>query len=143
MTPERRNSGDRRKRPTPPLSRYTFVGRRRTRRRDIDSSPYYVDRLGLPLLLVLLTIFLFQILDAVLTLAHLRQGGVELNPAMNFLLTRGEEWFLGVKLGVSALGLLFLGVHKNFPMVRTGLTVIFLIFFGLVAYHCILALQRV
>jgi hypothetical protein len=141
MTPERRIPGDRRKRPTPPLSRYTFVGRRRARRRSDDPSPYYVDQLGARLLLVLCCIFVFQVLDALLTLAHLRRGGIELNPAMSFLLERGEEWFLGVKLGISALGLLFLGIHKNFPMVRTGLTVIFAIFLVLVVYHCVIAFQ--
>jgi hypothetical protein len=143
MTEERRDSGDRRKRPTPPLSRYTFIGRRRARRRNTDPGAYYVDRLGAPLLLVLSAILLFQILDAYLTLAHLRRGGIELNPAMSYLITRGEGWFLSVKLGISVLGLLFLGIHKNFPMVRTGLTVIFVIFLGLVAYHCVLAFQLV
>lgn len=142
MTPDHRVPGDRRRRPTPPISRYAIFGGRRTKRRRIDDpSPYYVDRLGGLIWLALLLIFLFQVLDAHLTLAHLRRGGIELNPIMDYLISQGEGYFIGAKLGVSAIGLLFLGIHKNFPMVRTGLAVLFGIFFGVVGWHCLLALQ--
>ena len=140
MTFARRTSGDRRHCPTPPFSRYLFVGgRRRGRRRGDDPPHYYVDRLGARLWSVLLLIFLFQILDASLTLDHLDRGGVELNPFMSRLISFGEGTFLAVKLGIAALGLLFLGIHKNFPMVRTGLGVLFMIFLGVLGWHCVVA----
>lgn len=100
-----------------------------------------MDRLGSPLWLVLLSIFLFQTLDAFLTLAHLRHGGLELNPLMGSLIERGSTLFVVVKLGISAMGLWFLGVHKNFPMVRPGLAILFALFAGVVGWHCFLALQ--
>jgi hypothetical protein len=140
MTPNRRSSRDRRRRPTPAFSRYLVVGgRRRDRRRADDPASFYVDRLGPELWVVLLAIFLLQILDANLTIAHLRKGGTELNPFMSFLIDRGENLFLGVKLGLSAVGLAFLGVHKNFPMVKRGLAVIFCLFLGVVGWHLIVA----
>lgn len=142
MTPTRRSSVDRRRSPTPAISRYTFTGgRRRERRRVGDPSYYYVDRLGPEIWLVILLIFLFQILDASLTLSHLRRGGTELNPFMDFLIARDENLFLGVKLGLSAIGLLFLGIHKNFPMVKRGLAAIFCLFLGVVGWHLLVVLH--
>lgn len=143
MTTHARRIGfDRRSRPTPLLSRYSLTGGRRlSRRRSDDPAHYYVDRLGGGTWIFLLAIFVFQVLDAYLTLHHLRQGGVELNPLMNELIVRGEGLFLGVKLGVSALGLWFLGAHKSFPLVRPGLAIIFALFLGVVGWHCFLALN--
>lgn len=141
MTPERRTTRDRRRRPTPPISRYLFRGRRKARRRDDDPSYYYADRLGATTWLVILSIFLFQVVDAYMTLSHLRNGAVELNPFMDYLLDQSNDLFLFVKLSVSAVGLLFLGIHRNFPMVRSGLAVIFLLFLGVVGWHCLLALR--
>lgn len=144
MTDTRRQSVDRRRRPTPPISRYTFFkGRRRARRRAEDPPNYYVDRLGGEVWLVLLSIFLFQILDANLTLAHLRRGGEELNPLMRELIVRDQGLFVLVKLGISAVGLGFLGIHKNYPFVRSGLLVLFVLFLGVVGWHCFLALQTI
>jgi hypothetical protein len=142
MTDNRRGQGDRRSRPTPPISRYLFFGGRRMgRRRGSDHPHYYVDRLGARVWLVLLLIFLFQVLDANLTLKHLSHGGIELNPIMGHLISAGEGTFLAVKLGIAAMGLLFLGIHKNFPMVRAGLGTIFIIFLGVVGWHCVLVFR--
>lgn len=135
---------DRRSRPTPPFSRYSFVGgRRRWNRREEDRHHYYVDRLGGTVWLLLVSIFLFQFMDAVMTLAHLRRGGAELNPLMGALIARGDGVFLATKLVVSALGLWFLGIHKNFPFVRQGLTILFLLFLGVVGWHFYLALKMI
>jgi hypothetical protein len=90
---------------------------------------------------VLLSIFLFQVLDANLTIAHLRRGGEELNPIMRALIIHDQRLFLGVKLGISALGLGFLGIHKNYPFVRSGLFVLFVLFLGVIGWHCFLALR--
>ncbi len=143
MTTWNRRAGvDRRSRPTPLLSRHSLWGGRRTSCRRLDDPPnYYVDRLGAGTWLLLLTIFLFQVLDAYLTLAHLQRGGSELNPLMDELIGRSEPMFLVVKLGVSAIGLWFLGAHKQFPLVRPGLALIFVMFLGVVGWHCFLALN--
>jgi hypothetical protein len=139
---KRRLGGDRRRRPTPALSRYTIVGgRRRGPRRTADPQSIYVDRLGWGLASALLVIFVFHILDAVFTLAHIARGGAELNPLMDFFLSRGPGAFLAAKLGIAGVGLLFLGLHGRFPMVRKGVAAIFLIYAGVVCYHFILIWQ--
>ena len=140
----RRIGVDRRRCPTPALSRYSlFGGRRRASRRATDPRSYYVDQLGAPIWFALASIFLFQILDAVLTIAHLRNGGMELNPFMSALLVHGDSTFLGVKLGISAFGLWFLGIHKNFPLVRPGLAILFALFLGVIGWHFFLALRLI
>jgi len=139
-----RSLGDRRSRPTPFISRYAlFGGRRRSRRRASDPRSYYVDRLGEGLWLLLLSIFLLQVLDAYLTLGHLRHGGIELNPVMKALIASGRGLFVAVKLAVAAAGLVFLGIHKNFPMAKPGLVFLFALFLGVVGWHCLLTLQQV
>jgi hypothetical protein len=144
MTLEQRIRPDRRSRPTQPLSRYAlFGGRRRRNRRQGDRRSYYVDHLGAPTWFLLLAIFAFQVLDAFMTLAHIQRGGIELNPVMGALLHHGNGAFLGVKLGVSAAGLWFLGIHKNFPFVKSGLAILFVLFLGVVGWQCFLALRLV
>jgi hypothetical protein len=136
MDAERRIAYDRRARPTPMMSRYTFFGgRRRGGRRAGDTTAIYVDQVGLKAGLVLILIFIFHCLDAGFTLFHLARGGRELNPLMDFYIRIGPGAFLGVKLGLAAIGLSFLGLHKNFPYVRQGILFLFLLYAGVVAYH--------
>lgn len=134
---ELRDLADRRRRPTPMVSRYTlFRGRRRTLpRRSEDGRTGYVDRIHPRLAWVLAAVFVFHVLDAAFTLIHLRQGANELNPFMAMLLERDDAMFLVVKLGIAGLGLLFLGIHQNFPYVRSAIRFLFVIFGSLVGYH--------
>lgn len=135
----RRQSIDRRQRPTPAISPYLLVrGRRRGVRRLEDPQATYVDRIGAGIGLALVSIFLFHCLDAFFTLLHLGRGGTELNPLMRLVLQYGIGPFLTVKLATAGAGLVFLGVHKNFPYVRRGIAVLFLIYGALVGYHCYL-----
>ena len=135
----RRLGQDRRKRPTPALSRYTFLGgRRRGPRRTSDPQAIYVDQLGWGLASILLLIFVFHVLDALFTLAHIARGGAELNPLMDFFLSQSPQTFLAAKLGIAGLGLVFLGFHGRFPLVRKGIAAIFLLYAGVVCYHFVL-----
>jgi hypothetical protein len=139
MNSEQRTGPDRRRRPTPWLSRYTFTGRRRAvPRRAGDSTAIYVDRLGGGLSLILASILLFQCLDGGFTLLHLSQGGRELNPLMDYLIQRGSWAFLGIKLGTAVIGLFLLGIHKNFRWVKEGIGVLFLLYAGVIGYHVLL-----
>ena len=141
-SPERRHANDRRVRPTPPLSRYLFFrGHRRGPRRLGDPQSIYVDRLGTGIGLALISIFLFHCLDALFTLLHLGRGGIELNPLMRFVLQYGAGPFVAVKLATAGAGLIFLGVHKNFPYVQRGIAVLFVIYGTLVGYHCYLIMH--
>lgn len=135
---DRRTSRDRRGRPTPAFSRYALRGRRRGARREQEALGLYVDRISPAVGWPLFLIFAFQCLDTFLTLAHLLRGGKELNPLMASLIDRTPHLFVAVKLGISMVGLVFLGVHQNFPFVRKGIAVIFVIFSGIVVYHFLL-----
>ena len=144
VTESRRKSSDRRHRPTPLFSRYSLLGgRRRARRRTDDPRAYYVDRLGGLTWFLLLSVFLFQILDAHLTLTQLSRGGVEVNPIMSYLIQRGATLFVAVKLSVAAIGLLFLGIHKNYPLAKPGLAFLFTLFLIVIGWQCYLVFQPV
>ncbi|MEZ4654404.1 MAG: DUF5658 family protein [Candidatus Eisenbacteria bacterium] len=133
---ELRDLPDRRRRPTPMVSRYSFRGRRRNlARRSDDLRSGYVDRIGPRLVLVLAAVFVFHVLDAVFTLMHLQAGARELNPLMRALIDQHEWLFLSVKLGLAGLGLLFLGIHQHFPHVRKAVALLFIVFGLLVGYH--------
>ncbi len=148
QTTNRRQGQDRRQHPTPPISRYTFRGRRRQARRAEEARNYYVDRFGAPYLLVILAVIILCGLDAFLTLHLLQRGGFELNPIMARLIERDPGLFLAVKFTITIAGIFFLLIHKNFhvagrfPVAR----IIYAIFLGyliLVLYEVYLYLQRV
>ncbi len=133
--PNRRAFVDRRSRPTPALSRYSLVGRRHSVRRETDPQNVYMDRVGWKLGGVLLSILMFHVLDAFFTLAHIARGGNEVNPIMDYFLQIGPAPFVAVKLGLASLGLLFLGLHARWPLVRQGIAGLFVLYAGVVGYH--------
>lgn len=65
-------------------------------------------------LVLILSILLLCILDAHFTLHLLQMGGVELNPIMIVLLEKNVALSLVLKYLITAAGLIFLLVHKNF-----------------------------
>jgi len=101
MTENRREGStwdgiDRRQKPTPFISRYSFFGGRRTDngRRDGESAPGYVD-LYSPRLWALLLFFLaLNLLDSHYTMIYLQRGGAEANPVALWLLGLGPWAFL-------------------------------------------------
>jgi hypothetical protein len=135
-----RRGPDRRRRPTPVLSRYTLVGgRRQGDRRQDAAAPCYVDRYEPWLMGTLVAISLLCALDAVFTLLYVQRGGSEANPLMAAVLEWGPLPFLALKCGVTNLGLVVLCLHKNFRLVR-GVTVGLLVVYALLfAYHLVLA----
>ena len=78
---DNRTFEDRRKTPTPILSRYTLSGLRCSfRRREDQRRGGYVDRYGQGLFIYLLLIAGLNILDAFFTIIILGSGGREGNP---------------------------------------------------------------
>ncbi len=65
-------------------------------------------------LVLILSILLLCILDAHFTLHLLQLGGVELNPLMIYLLEKDVALSLVLKYLITASGIIFLLVHKNF-----------------------------
>ena len=137
--PWQRRGPDRRQRPTPMLSRYTFVGgRRQSGRREGETENIYVDVYGTRLVLLLLFFFALTVVDSVSTLVYLGKGGQELNPIAQWMIDQGGLFFVVVKGVLSGLCLLFVMLHKTFRPARIALGVGFAFYFLLGAYHLVL-----
>jgi len=79
----------------------------------------------------------------VFTLLHLDAGGTEANPVMAWALEWGGHGaFKAVKIATTILGLVVLLVHVRFRRVRTLLTVAFLVYSGVFAFHIYLIWMR-
>lgn len=127
--------GDRRKRPTPFLSRYTFVGRRRKSRRGDETYNYYVDRLGSNVWGAISVIIILSISDSLFTLYFLSRGFREVNPLMDVAILIGKPVFIISKYIFTIIGILVLGLHKNFIFVKE-LIILMITFYTLLnAYH--------
>jgi hypothetical protein len=131
---------DRRQRPTPILSRYTLIGRRRGFRRAQEGQNAYVDRYSHRLVLVAVTIIGLCILDALFTLLYIQRGGTELNPVMDWAIRAGVTPFMAIKCGLTTLGVLFLCLHKNFRLVKLLIGGVLGIYLALLGYHIYLTL---
>jgi hypothetical protein len=128
---------DRRRRPTPMLSRWLFVGRRRAGRREGERLFVYVDRPGGWVIAAFLVLLGLSILDAAFTLSLLRMGvgAEEANPAMKAALHLGDSPFVLIKTAVTAVAAGFLCLHKNWPLGRGCLVAALLGYSALTAYH--------
>lgn len=127
---------DRRKRPTPRISRYAFWGgRRRHVRRAHEREGTFVDLFDWPLLALAGWIALMNCADSFFTLYHLQAGGIELNPIADKLLQLGREHFVFWKAALISGALLVLCVHKNFALARLGLAAATVTYTLLVVYH--------
>lgn len=135
----RERGPDRRRRPTPRLSRYALHGgRRRHVRRADEREGSFVDRHGARLLLVLGWIALMNVADSFFTLVHLQDGGRELNPIADLLLGTGRTGFVLLKCALISLALVVLCVHRNFGLARLGLWAAAGCYTLLVGYHLFL-----
>ena len=87
---------------------------------------------------------LLSVVDAILTLFLINHGAIEVNPIMAFYLDFGPYTFLGVKYGLTSVGLMILLIFKNMFLrsmrVETGafLYVILAAFIGVVSWQIFL-----
>jgi hypothetical protein len=130
---------DRRRRPTPALSRYTFFGGRRRRFRSPEASRNaFVDVHG-PTALSAITLLLgLNVLDSFFTLLHVQRGGGEMNPVMNWFLDLGPGPFLFWKSALVGISLVVLCLYKNFRGGRIGFSIAFCAYASLLGYHILL-----
>lgn len=133
--PERRQPSDRRRRPTPLLSRFWLRGQRRGGRRRDEARSIYVDRYEPREWVLILGIVVLSIADLVLTLLYVQAGGEEANPVMAWALSHGPDVFALIKLGVTVVGVLVLLLHIRYPRVRRCVQGIFLLYCLLMLYH--------
>ncbi len=106
---------DRRKKPTPALSRFTLWGRRRTFRRKIDQQKGgYVDQYSGLIFLFLISAVVLNILDAFITIMILDLGGWEVNPIVRSgIEVYGDKFWIWKFLIVCAC-VVFLCLHSKF-----------------------------
>ena len=122
---EKRIRNDRRKHSTRCLSRYTFSGRRRMLRRELDQKKgRYVDRYDVKLFLLLILISGLNTVDSVFTEAILDCGGRELNPIVcaTYDLWGDRIWIWKIVAVPGFLSILYL--HSKIKRVEIGIVVI-------------------
>ncbi|MGB9699647.1 MAG: DUF5658 family protein [Thermodesulfobacteriota bacterium] len=143
MESERRVLKDRRKKPTPILSRYTFWGRRKEFRRKTDQERGgYVDRYSPGILFFMTLIIGLNILDAIFTTMILDLGGYELNPIVrSVIFLYGDNFWLW-KFGVVSASLILLCLHSKFRMVKPIIFGITLIYIAVISYQLQLIIDR-
>ena len=130
-----RTGVDRRKRPTPMISRYLLRGRRRGARRAGEAEYTYVDQPGGWMLAAFACVVGLSLLDAFYTLDLLKRGATEANPVMKLALEISDEAFVVIKTLITILGAGFLCLHKNWPLGRLCLVVALIGYSVLLGYH--------
>lgn len=128
---------DRRQRPTPALSRYTFFGGRRRSggRRAMENDGAFVDVHGAGLFLVVLAVIALNFLDAWFTMFFLSLGGEELNPVMDAVIREGTLPFVLAKSVGIGICVAVLTIAKNFRFARIGLAVVLVGYALLFGWH--------
>ena len=136
LSEQDRRTGDRRVRPTPMLSRYSFIGgRRRGKRRGEDDAAMFVDVYGGRLFMLAVTIIGLNLLDAWFTLLFLAHGGREVNPFVQQVLDFGPFTFIIFKTVGIGLCVAFLTITKNFRAARIGLITVLVGYSILLCWH--------
>jgi len=138
----KRTTKDRRKQPTPALSRYTFFGRRRTIRRKPDrQGGSYVDRYSSTLLFFLIAIVGLNLLDAFFTMMILDLKGWEANPVVRSVISLYGTKFWIWKFSIVSVSLALLCLHSRFRLVKEIIIAIGCLYVIVVAYQIFLLLH--
>ena len=145
LTESQRGRVDRRGRPTSPLDAFRLSGRRRGPRRfDERVGTFFTDRFDALTLAMVVTLLSLTVVDGILTLELVNLNSEEANPFMGHLLKRGPLDFVLGKYVLTAIGLPFIVVYKNYPMFNTRFRIGFLLpafislYVALISYQCML-----
>jgi hypothetical protein len=137
-----REKTDRRQRPTSPLDAFRMGGRRsRVRRCEEREGAYFLDRFGAGTLAMVIILLCLTIVDGVLTIELLDTNSEESNPLMEHLLTRGHFAFLLGKYLLTAAGIPFIVVYKNYPFLGTRFRVGYLLPVFIALYLLLISYQ--
>jgi hypothetical protein len=130
---------DRRKQPTPGLSRYTLFGRRKAIRRKADQQKGgYVDRYSSTLFFFLILIVGLNVLDAFFTLMILDLKGWEANPVVRSVINLYGTKFWIWKFSIVSISLAFLCLHSRFRLVKEIIITIGSVYVAVVMYQIFL-----
>ena len=136
---DRRSQNDRRKEPTPLLSRYAFFGRRKGFRRKIEQEKGgYVDRYGPILLFFLISIAGLNVMDALFTMMILDLKGWEVNPIVRSVIELYGENFWIWKFVIVSSSLVLVCLHSLFRGVKVAVVCIGFIYLGVILYQIFL-----
>lgn len=142
VTSERRQHDDRRRRYATPWDSLHFRGRRKGARRTGEGRNTYVDRPARRVIFMVCVITVGSVLDALFTLLYIERGGSEANPLMALAINLGVSTFMGLKIGLTGVGVLLLALHQNFRLGLRGLYSIALLYLLLLVYHGLLWLRE-
>ncbi|MGB5257304.1 MAG: DUF5658 family protein [Woeseiaceae bacterium] len=122
------------------------LSRRRCHRREIDNEVIFLDWHHPWLFFLSVGTMLLSCADAFLTLELLNKGMIEANPIMQAAMNQGTEFFISLKLLLTALGifvLVFVAKAHFLNRFRTGLflTVFFSAYACLVCYEVVSLLK--
>ena len=119
----RQNFAERRKKPTPRLSYYSFFGRRKN------------DRYSAPLFFTLVSISGLNILDSLFTMMILDGGGWEANPIVQAVMeTHGENFWIW-KFGLVSSCLILLCLHSRYRLVKRAMVFLNAVYISIVSYQ--------
>lgn len=108
---------DRRRRPTGPWDAFRLRGRRaRPRRAEERRADHFTDRFDPVTFVLVLLLLMMTVADGALTLTLMGVGCEEVNPAMRYLLRQGPMHFVIGKYALTAAGLPFLLIYRNFTV---------------------------
>ena len=139
---DKRTIRDRRKEPTPGLSRYTFFGRRNTFRRKAEQQRGgYVDRYSSSLLFFLVAIVGLNVLDAFFTMMILDLKGWEANPVVRSVISLYGTKFWIWKFSIVSVSLALLCLHSRFRFVKGMIIAVGCLYVVVVAYQMFLLLH--
>jgi hypothetical protein len=139
---DKRSLKDRRKQPTPGLSRFTFFGRRKTiRRKSEQKRGGYVDRYSSSLFFFLVAIVALNVLDALFTIMILDLKGWEANPVVRSVIGLYGTKFWIWKFSTVSVSLVLLCLHSRFRLVRELIVAIGCLYILVVAYQIFLILH--
>jgi hypothetical protein len=93
--------------------------RRAIQRRSDHDAEHYVDVHEPYLFYVAVAALLLCVADAFFTMTLINfYGSYELNPVMDYFIKSDIRFFFIVKFGLTAVGVIFLVVHKNFRLFK-------------------------
>ena len=136
---DRRTFQDRRRQPTPGLSRHTFFGRRRTIRRKEDSlKSAYVDCYSAFIFFFIVLTLGLNVLDSLFTIMILDLTGVELNPVVRSVMDLYGHQFWIWKFAIVSFSLILLCLHSKFRAVKGVIVSLSSVYLTVVLYQIVL-----
>jgi len=139
---DRRTQKDRRKKPTPALTWFTFFGRRRTiRRKEESQRGGYVDRYSPTLFFFLVLIIGLNILDAFFTMLILDAKGWEANPVVRSVIDLyGTEFWIW-KFFIVSFCIALLCLHSKFKLVKEMIIILSGVYTLVIIYQIYILLR--